>query len=108
MANIKDLKEGAEILQNVDVGNIFTSLALGIAEAQEKLDNNSVAQIIKLSEQKIGDKSLLELGFVPAFYAFTEANINASISLKMAMKESLDVNVKLNAISSLTIESFLY
>lgn len=97
MANIKDLKEGAEILQNVDVGNIFTSLALGIAEAQEKLDNNSVAQIIKLSEQKIGDKSLLELGFVPAFYAFTEANINASISLKMAMKESLDVNVKLNA-----------
>ncbi|PXY39350.1 hypothetical protein DMB65_17850 [Flavobacterium cheongpyeongense] len=97
MADIKDFKEGANILQNVDVGNIFTSLALGIAEAQEKLDNNSVAQIIKLSEQKIGDKSLLELGFVPAFYAFTEANINASISLKMAMKESLDVNVKLNA-----------
>lgn len=97
MADIKDFKEGANILQNVDVGNIFTSLALGIAEAQEKLDNNSVAQIIKLSEQKIGDKSLLELGFVPAFYAFTEANINASISLKMALKESLDVNVKLNA-----------
>lgn len=94
MANIKDLKEGAEILQNVDVGNIFTSLALGIAEAQEKLDNNSVAQIIKLSEQKIGDKSLLELGFVPAFYAFTEANINASISLKMAMKESFSIEGK--------------
>lgn len=96
MANddLAKFEQGANILQQVDVSEIFTSLALGIAEAQQKLDDNSVAQIIRLSETEVAGKSLLELGFVPAFYSFAYADISAKINLKMALKESFDLGVK--------------
>lgn len=96
MANddLAKFEQGANILQQVDVSEIFTSLALGIAEAQQKLDDNSVAQIIRLSETEVAGKSLLELGFVPAFYSFAYADISAKINLKMALKESFDLGIK--------------
>ena len=94
-ANVQSFVEGADILQQVDVSDIFTSMALGIAKAQEKLDNNSISQLIKLSEQQIAGKSLLELGFVPAFYSFTYADISASINLQMALKEDFNVGLEL-------------
>ena len=95
MADVKTFEQGAQILQNVDVSSMVAGLALGIAEAQERLDNNSVAQLIRLSESKVGELSLLELGFQPAFYAFDYADISASINLKMAAKEDISVNVGL-------------
>jgi hypothetical protein len=96
MANddLAKFEQGANILQQVDVSEIFTSLALGIAEAQQKLDDNSVAQIIRLSETEVAGKSLLELGFVPAFYSFAYADISAKINLKMALKETFDLGIK--------------
>jgi hypothetical protein len=95
MANdIEQFQQGADILQQVDVSEIFTSMAMGIAAAQEKLDNNSIAQIKKLSEQEVAGKSLLELGFVPAFYSFTYADINCNISLQMSLKTNLDLGLK--------------
>lgn len=97
MADIQDFNEAATILQNVDVSDIFTSLAMGIARAQEKMDDNSIEQIGKLAKIKVGDRSLLELGFAPTFYAFQRANISCSIILKMAQKESLDVKVNIYA-----------
>ncbi|MGG8497437.1 hypothetical protein ACQY1Q_13570 [Tenacibaculum sp. TC6] len=95
MADIKTFDQGAKILQNVDVSSMVTALALGIASAQERLDNNSVSQLIRLSETKIAGKSLLEFGFQPAFYAFDYADISASISLKMAVKEEVEVDFSL-------------
>ena len=96
MGNIQTFDEGARILQNVDVSSIVTSLAIGIADAQERLDNNSVSQLIRLSTTQVGGKSLLELGFQPAFYAFDYADISASISLKMALKEDVSVDFSLS------------
>lgn len=90
MSNITNFSEGASILQQVDVSDIFKNLALGIADAQQKLDDNSVAQVIRLSQTQINGVSLLQLGFAPVFYAFQYADISASINLKMAMKESLE------------------
>ncbi len=90
MSDLTKFSEGASILQQVDVSDIFKNLALGIAEAQQKLDDNSIAQAIKLAETKIGNESLLELGFAPVFYAFQYADISASIHLKMALKEALE------------------
>ena len=87
MADPKKINDIASVLQQVDVGEIFTSLALGIAEAQEKLDDNSVRQLLKLSETEVAGKSLLELGFVPAFYQFDYADISANIHLTMAINE---------------------
>lgn len=63
---------------------------MGIAEAQQKLDDNSIAQAIKLAQTQINGVSLLELGFAPVFYAFQYADISASINLKMALKEELE------------------
>jgi hypothetical protein len=93
-------EQGAEILQQVDVSKIFTSMAMGIAEAQQKLDNNSIAQLIKLSKEEVSGKSLLELGFVPAFYSFTYADISCNISLQMGLKT--DINIGLQASLDLT------
>ncbi len=90
MSDLTKFSEGASILQQVDVSDIFKNLALGIAEAQQKLDDNSIAQAIKLAETQINGVSLLELGFAPVFYAFQYADISASINLKMALKEALE------------------
>lgn len=90
MSDLTKFSDGASILQQVDVSEIFKNLALGIAEAQQKLDDNSIAQAIKLAETQINGVSLLELGFAPVFYAFQYADISASINLKMALKEALE------------------
>jgi len=97
MSYTEDITNGASILQQVDVTDIITSLALGIAAAQEKLDDNSIKQLTKLSETEVGDKSLLELGFTPAFYSFDYADVSASISLRMALKKADEFGAKLSA-----------
>lgn len=91
---VEDFANGANILQQVDVSQIFKSLAMGIAEAQQELDDNSISQLERLSETELAGKSLLELGFVPAFYSFTYADISASIHLRMAEKTSMELGVK--------------
>lgn len=90
MSDLTNFSEGASILQQVDVSDIFTNLAMGIAEAQQKLDDNSIAQAIKLAETNIDGESLLSLGFAPVFYAFQYADISASINLRMGLKEALE------------------
>lgn len=95
--DVAKFQQAANILQQVDVSEIFTALAVGIADAQKKLDDHSITQVIRLSQHEIAGKSLLELGFVPAFYSFTYADISASISLKMALKESFELGIRLNA-----------
>lgn len=90
MSDLTKFSEGAAILQQVDVSDIFMNLAMGIAEAQQKLDDNSVAQAIRLAQTQINGVSLLTMGFQPMFYAFQYADISASINLKMAMKEALE------------------
>ncbi len=90
MSDLTKFSDGASILQQVDVSDIFKNLAMGIAEAQQKLDDNSIAQAIKLAQTQINGVSLLELGFAPVFYAFQYADISASINLKMALKEELE------------------
>lgn len=90
MSDLTKFSDGAAILQQVDVSDIFKNLAMGIAEAQQKLDDNSVAQAIRLAQTQINGVSLLQMGFQPTFYAFQYADISASINLKMAMKESME------------------
>lgn len=98
MAEIDQLKQGAEILQQVDVTEIITSLALGIAQAQEKLDNNSIKQALALADPNngIGGKSLIELGFAPTFYHFQYADVSADISLKMRLQTEFELDASLS------------
>ena len=97
--SVDTLKDAASVLQEADVSAIVTSLALGIAEAQEQLDNNSIKQTLALADPNngVGGKSLLELGFTPAFYHFQYADISASISLKMKLKTELELDVSISA-----------
>ena len=99
MSKIDQLREGAEILQQVDVTEIISSLATGIAEAQTKLDNNSIKQAIALADPNngVGGKSLIELGFMPAFYHFQYADVSAEIDLRMRIKTDFELNVDLYA-----------
>lgn len=66
---------------------IVEQLGVSIARAQFALDQNSVALAKQLAETKVevGDTeySLLALGFVPSFYAFTEATVEAKLSFSM-------------------------
>ncbi|MFA0961052.1 OmpA family protein [Roseivirga sp. BDSF3-8] len=97
MSAVDKLRESAAVLQEVDVTEIISSLAMGIADAQRQLDNNSVQQLIQLADPNNGfnGKSLIELGFTPAFYHFQHADVSASISLKMKLKQETSFGISL-------------
>ena len=85
-----------DALQKVDVSDIMISMALGVARAQEKLDDNTIKQLAKLATtgSPVTGKTLLELGFVPAFYAFDYVDISASIFLTVTSKNSTNFRLK--------------
>ena len=95
MTDFQDFKETVENLQNIDVSEIITSLAMAVIKTQSKLEENSVQQLERFSKYQYEGKSLLELGFMPAFYVVDEASFTTSISLKMAQKEEIDVKAGL-------------
>lgn len=95
---LKRSQEGAALLKEADVASIIGSLGLGIAEAQTAMDANSVQQVLAMKDLKlVNGKSLLELGFTPAFYHFQYADVSASISLRMREYQSSDVDVSVTA-----------
>lgn len=99
MANVDKFRDAAGILQQVDVSNILTSMALGIAEAQSQLDDNSIKQLLILADPDNGVNgvSLIEMGFTPAFYHFQYADLSASVSLQMSQTSSFSLDVSIEA-----------
>ncbi|MEL6536536.1 MAG: OmpA family protein [Bacteroidota bacterium] len=98
MSAIDKFKEAATILQEADVSDIISSLAIGIATAQKQLDENSIKQTLALadSSKNIQGRSLLELGFSPAFYHFQYADVHASVNLKMRLNTSFSLGIGLD------------
>lgn len=90
-----------QALLDVPIGEMLKNLGLSIAEAQNALDQSSIETARYLASTKVdlkqGNKSLLELGFTPTFYQFTEATIDVSMTITMRVSEEtkfgLDVNV---------------
>ncbi|MEM9059523.1 MAG: hypothetical protein AAGD13_03595 [Pseudomonadota bacterium] len=84
-------------LLSAPLPQIIKQLGISIAEAQMALDQNSVqvAQELSTSEVDIGGETynLLTLGFVPSFYAFTEATVEAKLSFSMTESKETSVNV---------------
>ncbi|MEL6536535.1 MAG: OmpA family protein [Bacteroidota bacterium] len=99
MSAVDNLKEAATVLQEADVSDIVSSLALGIANAQKQLDDNSIKQTLALADpaNAINGKSLLQLGFTPAFYHFQYADINAEINLQMKLETSTSFGLSAQA-----------
>lgn len=84
-------------LLSAPLPQIIEKLGVSIAQAQMALDQNSVqiAQELSQTEVEIGDDSynLLSLGFVPSFYAFTEATVEAKLSFSMTESTETSINV---------------
>lgn len=85
-----------EALMDVPVHEIIQRLGIGIAEAQLRLDQASVRVAALLSEARVEfhdadgqttTKSLLELGFTPTFYHFTETELEVRMTISMKVEE---------------------
>jgi len=84
-------------LVNAPLPQLVERLGISIAEAQYTLDKNSVelAKEMAAAEVEVGDDTynLLSLGFVPSFYAFTEATVEAKLSFSVAETTEVGVSV---------------
>jgi len=89
-----------QLLQDVPLGTMIENLGLGIATAQERLDEVAIEATLRLANTNTtlldadGDtvtRSLLELGFTPTFYQFTEATLEVSFIASMQVAEALSV-----------------
>lgn len=92
---------GRELL-NVPFGDMVHQLSGAIAWGQYQMDRSSI-EIAKLMSKKddengieIGtDKlSLVEAGFLPTFYQFTDTIIEVKIAITMAISKDISVAVK--------------
>lgn len=109
MAN--DAAAFSKALGEMPIHSMLESLGKGIVDAQNALDANSIeltrtyadTHVTMLDETgQAVDHSLLDLGLLPTFYHFTEANIEVAMSMSMRAEESLSVGVgiELGATSS--------
>ncbi|WP_108263266.1 hypothetical protein [Mangrovicoccus ximenensis] len=84
-------------LLSAPLPQIIERLGISIAQAQAALDRNSIelAKAMSETEVEIGDRTynLLSLGFVPAFYSFTEATVEAKLSFQVSESTETSVNV---------------
>ncbi|WP_425071351.1 hypothetical protein [Sagittula sp. S175] len=84
-------------LLSAPLPDIIQRLGVAIAQAQFALDQNSVALATEMAQTEVeigGDKyNLLSLGFVPSFYTFTEATVEAKLSFSMTESTEMSINV---------------
>jgi hypothetical protein len=87
---------------------LIQRLGLAVAQAQTALDRNSIDVAMSLAETTVtigtGEHSLLELGFTPTFYAFTEATLEAKVTFSVQEQEEISVGGSLS-VSYLSIVS---
>ena len=110
---------GQELL-DVPLPDMVTKLALGIAEAQRALDENSVETAELLADTKIEvipsftqtiaangtitfeaadpvEMSLIQVGLNPTFYQFAEASIEVTMDIKTTTSSETNIKVGFKA-----------
>jgi hypothetical protein len=110
---------GQELL-DVPLPDMVAKLALGIAEAQRALDENSVETAEALAETTVPlvlavtqiinadgsvsftnadpvDVSLLQIGLLPTFYQFAEATIEVTMDIKTTTSRETNIKVGVKA-----------
>lgn len=87
------------ILLNAPLPELIQRLGLSIAQAQAALDENSIATAKAMTTTTADidgtPRSLLELGFTPTFYAFTEATVEAKLAFTITESTELSVGAEL-------------
>ncbi|MEQ6918141.1 OmpA family protein [Halomonas aquatica] len=98
MANYDGMTPG-EVLADASVAEFIKELGLGIAKAQKDLDENSVRQMKAFTEvqDSLGERSLLELGLLPAFYHYQHADISVSLQLRLEVGKTDEFGFAANA-----------
>jgi len=96
-------------ITNAPLSLMIEKMGISIATAQAALDSNSIQLLKKLALETvtINDKTtnLLNLGFVPTFYAFTEASFEMKMEFSMAESTAFEIggsigaNIKMVAVS---------
>lgn len=101
--DVLDMTPG-EALLDVPMGEIIERMATAIAEAQVRLDEMSIRIAAMLGETRLDmrqadgsvvSRSLLELGFTPSFYHFTDTTIDVKVSLTIRVAEEFTVRFQL-------------
>jgi len=88
------------VLPSLDIGQTVSALGIGIANAQQALDLFAINVARSMGE--VGDGqgwtspngqrySLLDLGFTPSFYQFSEAIFDFKIAMSMTLSRELDL-----------------
>lgn len=89
MADLSEMTPG-QVLADSSVAEFIKELGLGVAAAQVALDDNSVRQmeIFTRRREDLGNRSLLDLGLMPAFYHYQHADITCSMQIRMEVGKS--------------------
>jgi hypothetical protein len=84
-------------LLSAPLPDIIQRLGVAIAQAQYALDQNSVSMATEMAKTTVDvggeEYNLLSLGFIPSFYTFTEATVEAKLSFSMTESTETSVNV---------------
>jgi len=88
-------------LVSAPLPQIIEKLGIAIAQAQYALDSNAIelTKTMAATEVDIGDQTynLLTLGFLPSFYSFSEATVEAKLSFTMSETTDTSVSVGVSA-----------
>lgn len=98
MADYDSLTPG-EVLADASVAEFIKELGLGIAKAQTALDENSVKQMeaFTRAREDLGERTLLELGLMPAFYHYQHADVSVSLQLRLEVGKRDEFGFAVNA-----------
>jgi hypothetical protein len=86
------------MLSSAPLPSIIEKLGVAVADAQYALDQNGVriAKQMARTEIELGANTytMLALGFTPAFYHFTEANVEAKLAFSMSESSEFKIGGK--------------
>lgn len=88
-------------ITNAPLHKMIEQMGVSVANAQAALDENSLKTLKALAEKGIevnGETTnLLLLGFVPTFYAFTEASFEMKMEFSMAESNAFSIGGSIQA-----------
>lgn len=86
---------------NAPLHQMIENMGTAVANAQAALDTNSIDMLKRLAETPVDvngeTTNLLLLGFVPTFYAFTEASFEMKMEFSMAESEAFSIGGEVSA-----------
>lgn len=92
-----------QALMDVPIPKLIENTAKAIASAQYELDATSVRAATLLSETRVvfndadgtaRERTLLELGFVPQFYHFTETEMEFKVTISVRVESGMDFGLE--------------